>query len=344
MIAEIHTPPKRFKLLNQSDLAQLPPLTWLVKGVFPSVGIASIYGASGSGKSFICLDLAAAIASGTSWFGRKVKACPVVYVALEAEAGLKQRTDAWCKHHGQALPSGLTFIVDSLNLVSQVDVQALISVLPQGCVVIIDTLNRATPDTDENSSKEMGTVLLAAKSIQASINGLVIFVHHTGKNAALGMRGHSSLIAAMDAAIEVNRSGEMRAWEVAKLKDGVDGHCEKFNLHSVIIGLDSDGEPITSCVVLRNTTSTEIKKLRIPQGKNQKTVIEALRPLFDSGVTGIDAAPAGTKCIKLYVAISAGSSKLDVESDKKTSRCREVIDGLVDSGYFGHHDGWLWLK
>lgn len=343
MIAEIHTPPKRFKLLNQSDLAQLPPLTWLVKGVFPSVGIASIYGASGSGKSFICLDLAAAIASGTSWFGRKVKACPVVYVALEAEAGLKQRTDAWCKHHGQALPSGLTFIVDSLNLVSQVDVQALISVLPQGCVVIIDTLNRATPDTDENSSKEMGTVLLAAKSIQASINGLVIFVHHTGKNAALGMRGHSSLIAAMDAAIEVNRSGEMRAWEVAKLKDGVDGHCEKFNLHSVIIGLDSDGEPITSCVVLRNTTSTEIKKLRIPQGKNQKTVIEALRPLFDSGVTDINAPPSA-KCIKLDVAISTGSSKLDVESDKKTSRCREVIDGLIESGYFGHHDGRLWLK
>ena len=67
--------------------------------------------------------------SGTSWFDRKVIAKPVVYVALEAEAGLKQRTDAWCKHHGQAMPTGLTFIVDTLNLVSQGDVQALVNVL-----------------------------------------------------------------------------------------------------------------------------------------------------------------------------------------------------------------------
>lgn len=343
MIADIHTPPKRFKLRNQSDLAQLPPLTWLVKGVLPAVGIASIYGASGSGKSFICLDLAAAIASGASWFGRKVIAKPVVYVALEAEAGLKQRTDAWCKHHGQALPTGLTFIVDTLNLVSQGDVQALISVLPQGCVVIIDTLNRATPDTDENSSKDMGVILLAAKSIQASINGLVIFVHHTGKDMSAGMRGHSSLIAAMDAAIEIKRTGDMRNWKVAKSKDGVDGHTETFNLHSVTLGLDSDGEPLNSCVVLRNTAYTQIKQLRIPQGENQKLVVEALRPLFDSGVTGIDAAPVGAKCIKLDVAIITGSSKLGVKSDKRTSRCREAIEGLVNGGFLGLHDNWLWL-
>ena len=43
--------PSRYKLLNGSDLEQLPPLIWLVKGVLPSTGIAGIYGPSGSGKS-----------------------------------------------------------------------------------------------------------------------------------------------------------------------------------------------------------------------------------------------------------------------------------------------------
>ena len=48
-------------------------------------------------------------------------------------------------------------------------------------VTIIDTLNASAPDIDENSSKDMGRVLEAAKTLQALTGGLVIAVHHMGR-------------------------------------------------------------------------------------------------------------------------------------------------------------------
>src|SRR5690606_31022552 len=83
-------------------------------------------------------------------------------------------------------------------------------------VVIIDTLNRAAPGMDENSSVDMGHAIHAAKLIQQGLGGLVLLVHHSGKDAAKGMRGHSSLYAALDAASEVKRSGPDRVWSLAK--------------------------------------------------------------------------------------------------------------------------------
>lgn len=101
------TDAQRYKLLQAADIQQLPPMEWRVKGVFPSRGFGAVYGPSGSGKSFLVLDLAAAIAKGETWFGRKTKATSVVYVALEGEAGLKSRLAAWEKKRGQPAPAEL---------------------------------------------------------------------------------------------------------------------------------------------------------------------------------------------------------------------------------------------
>ena len=62
-------PEARYRLLKSADLRNLPPLTWRIHGVLPAEGLASIYGPSTSGKSFLALDSAAAIASGQEWFG-----------------------------------------------------------------------------------------------------------------------------------------------------------------------------------------------------------------------------------------------------------------------------------
>jgi hypothetical protein len=342
MNQQIDSKPSRYKLLNGSDLAQLPPLVWLVKGVLPATGIAGIYGPSGSGKSFLCLDLAIAIANGKSWFGRRVNAAPVVYAGLEGEAGFKQRVDAWRIHFGQSLPANLHFMLQPFKLPLEEDVEAFANVLPKGCVVFIDTLNRAAPTSDENNSKDMGTLIEAAKRLQALTDGLVVLVHHTGKNASAGLRGHSSLIAALDAAIEVSRDGESRQWSVAKAKDGEDGNCERFRLKVETVGLDSDGDPVTSCVVEKDNSIAIVKKVVVPQGTNQKLVLEALRPMFKDGTTGKAGAPPQAKCIELEKAVVSGGIKLTCPSDKRASRAREAITGLAARGVLGLNDGWLW--
>ena len=61
--------PNSFKLLTNDELVALPPMQWRIKGVLPDIGIGVLFGPSGSGKSFVGLDMVQAVASGSDWFG-----------------------------------------------------------------------------------------------------------------------------------------------------------------------------------------------------------------------------------------------------------------------------------
>ena len=52
------------ELLSDSDLLNLEPLEWLVKGFLALDSKASFWGKPGSYKSFVAFDLAASIAAG----------------------------------------------------------------------------------------------------------------------------------------------------------------------------------------------------------------------------------------------------------------------------------------
>lgn len=338
-------PPKpapRYKLLGADELRELPPLAWRVRGVLPAVGLAALYGPSASGKSFLAFDMAAAIAEGQRWFDCRVEAAPVVYAALEGEAGFKLRAQAWEVSRGRALPDGLRMMLQPFKLTDGQDVLDLAAVVPAGAVVVLDTLNRSAPTADENSSRDMGEILEAAKTLQTLTRGLVLLVHHTGKNAAAGLRGHSSLFAAMDAAIEVSRDGERREWRVAKSKDGQDGTAHPFKLQVETLGVEETGEAITSCVVLRDTAAQDVRAVKLPQGGNQKIVLTALRAMFKDGITGKPGAPALAKCVELEAAITFAASALLVAPDRKAERAREAITGLVARGVLGCNEGWIW--
>lgn len=277
---------QRYKLLSGAALRDLPPLAWRVRGVLPAVGLAALYGPSASGKSFLALDMAAAIAEGQRWFDCRVSVAPVVYVVLEGEAGFKLRAQAWEVHKGRNLPAGLHLVLQPFTLTQPQDVADLAAASPAGAVIVIDTLNRAAPTADENSSKDMGQILEAAKALQAITGGLVVLVHHTGKDASRGLRGHSSLFAAMDAAVEVSRDGDRREWKVAKSKDGQDGHEKGFSLEVVAMGTDDDGEAITSCVVApAGTPAAQTKPLTLSQRQAMDALTAALADdLFGASV------------------------------------------------------------
>ena len=335
-------PEPRYKLLGADELRNLPALAWRVRGVLPAVGLAGLYGPSASGKSFLALDMAAAIAEGRRWFDCRVEAGPVVYAALEGEGGFRLRVAAWEAHTGRALPDGLSMVLQPFKITEPQDVTDLAAVVPAGAVVFLDTLNRAAPTADENSSKDMGEILSAGKQLQSLINGLVVLVHHTGKDATKGLRGHSSLFAALDAAVEVSRDGDRREWKVAKSKDGQDGDAHPFTLPVQILGTDDHGDAITSCVVVQDHAARDVRAVKLPQGGNQRLVLDALRPMFKDGTTGKPGAPPLRPCIELEAAVIAGAASLTCPSDKRTSRTREAITGLVSRGVLGLNDGFLW--
>lgn len=269
--------PRVFRLLDYEDLAALPPHRWRIKGVLPAMGLAAIWGPPGSGKTFLSLDLAGAIATGRpEWFGARVKASPVVYAALEGESGIQTRMSAYREHYGDVGLEHMRFLVEAFSLLSEDDRPALVEAIRavgfERPVVILDTLNRAAPAADENASADMGVIVAAAKEIQAELSGLVLLVHHSGKNAANGLRGHSSLLAALDAAIEVKREGEARSWRLAKAKDGSDGTEHPFTLKLVELGEDEDGDPVTSCVVTTENAEPIVPKAKPLAGDTRKAL------------------------------------------------------------------------
>ncbi|MDT8759217.1 helicase RepA family protein [Sphingomonas psychrotolerans] len=240
----LHRPRTAAELHSQS------PQQYRVKGVFPAEGLAVVYGASGSAKSFLCVAAAAAIAEGDKFFGHGTRRAIVLYIALEGEAGYRGRTLAWQLHNGRPYPAEVGFWTEPFSLIEPQDVATIAALCPPGVVIIIDTLNRAAPGADENNSKDMGAIIAGAKTLQRETAGLVILVAHSGKDATRGLRGHSSLFAALDAAIYVERNGASRAWRVEKAKDGEDGAVHGFHLKGVTIGTDEDGDELTSAVVI----------------------------------------------------------------------------------------------
>lgn len=341
-------PAPRFTLLSPADVLSRPRLPWAVSRVVPLSGLMSIYGPSGSGKSFLTLDLVAALAEGRDWFGHKVKKDrSVVYVALEGAEGIRQRIEAWEDHHGREFPTLVRFVFDSVHITDRNNVLHLSAqILAAGGseVVLFDTLNRAAPEMDENSSRDMGMALEGCKELQGFLECLVILVSHTGKDATKGLRGHSSLFAALDAAIEVSRTDDRREWKVAKSKDGEDGAIHPFRLEVVELGEDEDGEPITSCVVCADDAPA-VNRPKLPKGGNQRIVFDALGPLLRESVEfGKADAPPQRPCIKLDEAILKVRDRLAVPTDRRTERTRAAITGLVSTGVLGLNEGWLWIN
>lgn len=264
-------PPHRaIRLLLDGDLDRLPPLRWLVKSLIPDAGIGAIYGDSGTFKSFLTLDLLAHISNGREWFGRRVKAAPAVYVPFEGQGGIPNRVRAW--RLGQTIErnpdllialepdsdvrTNVAVVMDPLNLREAADREALVATLIgngwAGGVLCIDTLAHASNGIEENSSA-MGEMIGIFRDLQQRLGGVILLVHHSGKDQSRGMRGWSGLHAAMDFVVECQKEGEGDTREaqfrLSKVKDGTTGTVSKFRMQMIPLGCDEDGDPFTSLTV-----------------------------------------------------------------------------------------------
>lgn len=241
------------------DVELDPEAEWLVDGVLPDNALSAIWGEPGSGKSFMALDIALAVAAGGDWFGRACGEGGVAYLAAEGGRGVKKRLIAYRNRHGaRNLPFAL--IPAALDLCTKDhETEALISELEgvQGMLrvplrlVVIDTLSRTMGGGNENDSQDMGALIRNADRIREATGAHVMFVHHGGKDKDKKTRGHSSLYGALDTAIEVTASevSGLRTARIRKQKDGEDGITFTFRLDVETVAKTDTGE-ITSCVVV----------------------------------------------------------------------------------------------
>lgn len=240
--------PTKVARLSQFANSESKGPGYLAKGLLQKASYAIAYGPPGGGKTFTLLDLAYHIAAGKEWMGHKVHGGPVLYLPFEGGGGLIKRAQALRQKYGDA---DVPFFIApaSFNLREQTgrkELGAVIADLPEKPVlIVIDTLARALMGGDENSAQDVGAFNSAVAALIESTGACVLIVHHSGKNQNAGARGSSALLGAIDTELQISDNRVT----ASKQRDVEIGAPIGFKLVPVVVGLDSDGDEMTSCVV-----------------------------------------------------------------------------------------------
>ena len=258
-----HPTSTRFQGVWFGEESRLDPVHWIVQDTLPGASTAVLFGAAGCGKSFFALDMALHVATGNMWFGKQIRSCGVAYIAAEGGRGVGLRMQAWRQRHRDRgaenrfvlIPEPMDLRTPDGNICELIDDLKIWKWrMPVDLgLVVIDTLSRVLAGGDDADMRDMGAFLSNVERIQKETSATVLIVHHQGKDPGRGMRGHSSLIAAVDTAIEVSNENGIREAKVVKQKDGQDGQAFGFCLNRSTLGqIDEFGQDVTSCTVQPN--------------------------------------------------------------------------------------------
>lgn len=207
-----------FRALSFTEFISGPKPEPVVPGLLYRDSLSRVFGAPGSGKSFVALDLAFHVALGRPWGGEAkavdVEACRVAYVMAEGQRVNNLRARAWQERHGVAdaeLEGRFYSVPDALALTESA-VGPFVAWVRETNVglVILDTKN-AMMVGEENSATDSAIMRRALDAIRKATDACVVLVDHTGKTDHESARGSSAVKAAMDTEIRVDNDGERPA-------------------------------------------------------------------------------------------------------------------------------------
>jgi hypothetical protein len=190
---------------------------WLVDGLWGDSSVGLIGGAPKCSKTWLGLDLALSVATGTPCLGRYPVPRPgpvLVYLAEDALTVVRERVEGMVRHRGLDLATVDIHVITapSLRLDRQPHRNRLLETAKrlQPRLLLLDPLVRLH-GVDENNAQEVAQLLAYFRLLQRRLDLSVILVHHTRKNAAggvaagQGLRGSSDLHAFGDSNLYLRR-------------------------------------------------------------------------------------------------------------------------------------------
>lgn len=179
--------------IHNVDYYNPPPLKpALIDGVLRKGGVMMLGGASKAGKTFMLMQLAVAIASGTEWLGMECLHGRVLYIDLEVdESESDNRLISVIKHSGLTETQRQNAVagIDIINLRGIITgLEWLLRELPkltdgrQYEAIILDPSYKVI-DGDENLAKDVHAYTNNVDKLAKQMGASVIYCHHHSKGA-----------------------------------------------------------------------------------------------------------------------------------------------------------------
>jgi hypothetical protein len=191
---------------------------WLVEGLWGAQSVGVIGGAPKCAKTWLGLDLALSVATGTACLGRYAAPEPgpvLIYLAEDALPVVRERVAGMARHRGLELAGVDVHVITApvLRLDREPDRARLRETARQlrPRLVLLDPLVRLH-GIDENDAGEVAELLAYFRALQRQLALSVVLVHHTRKNAApgaaagCGLRGSSDIHAFGDSNLYLRRT------------------------------------------------------------------------------------------------------------------------------------------
>ena len=196
------------------------PRRWLVQDLWSDSAVGVIGGAPKCSKTWLGLDLALSVATGTACLGRYAVPQPgpvLVYLAEDALPVVRERVAGMARHRALDLAAVEIHVITAATL--QLDREPHRGRLFETArrlrprLLLLDPLVRLH-GIDENRAGEVAELLAYFRSLQRQLNLSVVLVHHTRKNAVggvaagQGLRGSSDIHAFGDSNLYIRRVKE----------------------------------------------------------------------------------------------------------------------------------------
>jgi len=240
---------------------------WLVRDLWTCAAVGIIGGPPKAAKSWLGLDLALSVASGTACLGQFDVEAPgpaLVYLAEDSLPHVRDRIAQLCKHRGLSLADLDLHVVTapSVRLDIERDRQALDATLStlRPKLLLLDPLVRLHR-LDENSAAEVSGLLGFLRELNRRHQMSIVVVHHMAKrprrDLGQALRGSSDVHAWTDSACYLVRSTDKRLRLTVKHRCApapepmllrlVDGADEPIRLQ--IVGAEKNPPPLADAVL-----------------------------------------------------------------------------------------------
>jgi hypothetical protein len=314
---------------------------WLYKGLLPTTGVCILTAPSQAGKTFVGLHLAKSLDGAEDFFGLRPRLTGgTILLVGEAYGSVKHRLAA-LEAPGRRRAIAATYVGGLAargawaalrdDLLAQRDRMAAKFGKPVR-MIVLDTLSASGILEDEDDNAAAATVMRAFSDLSVELGALFVILHHPPKSGN-GARGAGAITNNADYVMEINRAGfaPIRTISMIKSRDGEQKDIGSFTLIPNQIGLDNDGEAITTMTVSTSNEaprSTPMQRDALKMTKLAETVCTAVahatveNPVIRDGRRWVEEAVAKVKFKELTPLMASGNRSRDW--------ARSLSQGVVD--------------